>query len=79
MTTINISILVDSIKVVVVGVSSLQYLWTILAGIILANMKVFALNVLLYITGLTDVQAVQALPPPCPKIGHFRYNKRLKF
>ena len=79
MTTINVSILVDSIKVVVVGVSSLQYLGTILAGVILANMEVFALNVLLYITGLTDVQTVQALPPSCPQIGHFRFNKGLKF
>ena len=50
--------LVNNIQVVVIGVSSLQYLGTILAGVILADVEMFALNVLLNITGLTDVQTI---------------------
>ena len=48
----------NNIQVVVIGVSSLQYLGTILAGVVLADVEMFALNVFLNITGLTDVQTI---------------------
>ena len=63
---------------VVISVSSLQNLGTILAGIILTNMEMFALNVLLDIAGLTDVKTIQTLPSSSSKISHFRLNTKVK-